>query len=222
MQEIGFEPGLGNTAGLIIETLEQLRELMQAPDHELLKGFLSKIPMIFNIVAVSPHGYFGQQGVLGKPDTGGQVVYILDQVKALEQEVMNSIKSSGVNANPKILILTRLIPNAEGTTCNKRLEKVFDTKNTYILRVPFRDGNKKVTDNWISRFEMWPYLEDFAEDSYRELLAEFGGKPDLVIGNYSDGNMVATLLSRKFKVTQCNIAHALEKCKYLIQRVVLG
>jgi len=215
LQEIGFEPGLGNTAQLIIESLEQLRELMQAPDHELLKGFLSKIPMIFNIVAVSPHGYFGQQGVLGKPDTGGQVVYILDQVRALEQELMNSIKNSGVNANPKILILTRLIPNSEGTTCNKRLEKVFDTKNTYILRVPFRDGNKKVTDNWISRFEMWPYLEDFAEDSYHELLAEFGEKPDLVIGNYSDGNMVATLLSRMFKVTQCNIAHALEKCKYL-------
>ena len=215
LQELGFEPGLGNTVGLISETLEQLRELMLAPDHELLKGFLSKIPMIFNIVAVSPHGYFGQQGVLGKPDTGGQVVYILDQVKALEREVMSSIKNSGINANPKILILTRLIPNAEGTTCNKRLEKVFDTKNTYILRVPFRDGNKKVTDNWISRFEMWPYLEDFAEDAYRELLAEFGEKPDLVIGNYSDGNMVATLLARKYKVTQCNIAHALEKCKYL-------
>lgn len=215
LQDIGFEPGLGNDAGKIVESLEQLRELMQAPDHELLKGFLSKIPMIFNIVTVSPHGYFGQQGVLGKPDTGGQVVYVLDQVKALEEEMLNSIKNSGIKANPKILILTRLIPNAEGTTCNKRLEKVFDTKNTYILRVPFRNGNRNVTDNWISRFEMWPYLEDFAEDSYRELLAEFGEKPDLVIGNYSDGNMVATLLSRKFKVTQCNIAHALEKCKYL-------
>ena len=215
LQEIGFEPGLGNTAGLIIESLEQLRELMQAPDHELLKGFLSKIPMIFNIVTVSSHGYFGQHGVLGKPDTGGQVVYILDQVKALEQAVTDSIKKAGVNAVPKILILTRLIPNAEGTTCNKRLEKVYDTKNTYILRVPFKNGNKKVTDNWISRFEMWPYLEDFAEDSYRELLSEIGEKPDLIIGNYSDGNMVATILSRKFKVTQCNIAHALEKCKYL-------
>lgn len=215
LQDIGFEPGLGNDAGKIVESLEQLRELMQAPDHELLKGFLSKIPMIFNIVTVSPHGYFGQQGVLGKPDTGGQVVYVLDQVKALEEEMLASIKNSGINANSKILILTRLIPNAEGTTCNKRLEKVFDTKNTYILRVPFRNGNRNVTDNWISRFEMWPYLEDFAEDSYRELLAEFGEKPDLVIGNYSDGNMVATLLSRKFKVTQCNIAHALEKCKYL-------
>ena len=74
---------------------------MQAPDHELLKGFLSKIPMIFNIVAVSPHGYFGQQGVLGKPDTGGQVVYILDQVKALEAGNNEFIKNSGVNAKSK-------------------------------------------------------------------------------------------------------------------------
>ena len=215
LQEIGFEPGLGNAAGLIKENLEELRELMQTPDHNLLRNFLSKIPMIFNIVAVSPHGYFGQHNVLGKPDTGGQVVYILDQVKALEKELMESVKTSGVNANPKIIILTRLIPNAEGTTCNKRLEKVFDTKNTYILRVPFREGNKNVTDNWISRFEIWPYLEDYAEDSYHELLGELGEKPDLVIGNYSDGNMVATLLAKKFKVTQCNIAHALEKCKYL-------
>lgn len=215
LQEIGFEPGLGKTAGMITESLEQLRELMQSPDHELLKGFLSKIPMIFNIVTVSPHGYFGQQGVLGKPDTGGQVVYVLDQVKALEQEMIESIINSGINAKPKILVLTRLIPNAEGTSCNKRLEKVLETKNTYILRVPFRDGNKNVTDNWISRFEIWPYLEKFAEDSYSELLAEFGQRPDLVIGNYSDGNLVATILAQKFKVTQCNIAHALEKCKYL-------
>ena len=215
LQEIGFEPGLGNTTGLISESLEQLRELMQTPDHELLKGFLSKIPMVFNIVTVSSHGYFGQQGVLGKPDTGGQVVYVLDQVKALEEEMLASLKKSGINATPKIIILTRLIPNAEGTSCNKRLEKVYDTKNTYILRVPFRNGNKRITDNWISRFEVWPYLEKFGEDAYRELLAEFGGKPDLIIGNYSDGNLVATLLSKKFNITQCNIAHALEKCKYL-------
>jgi sucrose synthase len=215
LQEIGFEPGLGNTVGKIIVTLEQLRELMQTPDHELLKNFLSKIPMIFNIVSVSPHGYFGQQDVLGKPDTGGQVVYILDQVKALEKEMTDAINNSGVNASPKIIILTRLIPNAEGTTCNKRLEKVYETKNTFILRVPFKGDNKNVTDNWISRFEIWPYLEQFAEDSWRELLAEFGERPNLVVGNYSDGNLVGTLLAKKFGVTQCNIAHALEKCKYL-------
>ena len=33
-------------------------------------------------------------------------------------------------------------------------------------------------------------------------------------GNYSDGNLVATLLSHYLNVTQCTIAHALEKTKY--------
>ena len=110
------------------------------------------------------------------------------------------------------------------------------------------------------RFDVWPYLERFTVDVEREVLAEMGGKPDLVIGNYrlggggkqgneagtcrlglyiyisppfsetpvtlmycclisvmpyrSDGNLVATLLCKQMGVTQCNIAHALEKTKY--------
>jgi hypothetical protein len=44
--------------------------------------------------------------------------------------------------------------------------------------------------------------------------AELGQKPDLIIGNYSDGNLVASLLAHRMFVTQCNIAHALEKTKY--------
>ncbi|RPI70392.1 MAG: sucrose synthase, partial [Ignavibacteriales bacterium] len=215
LQELGFEWGLGNTAGVIIESLEILDRLMHSPDHLALREFLSRIPMIFNIVIISPHGFFGQEGVLGKPDTGGQVVYILDQVKALEKAMKKSLVDSGLEADPKIIILTRLIPNSEGTKCNQRLEKVHETKNSWILRVPFRTFNKNVTDNWISRFEIWPYLETYAEDSHRELLAEFGDRPDFIIGNYSDGNMVGYMLAKKFGVTQCNIAHALEKSKYL-------
>ena len=215
LQELGFEEGLGNTAGEILSNLNHLDSLLASPDHVNLKEFMSKIPMIFNILILSPHGYFGQEGVLGKPDTGGQIVYILDQVKALEKEMISSLKKAGIDAKPKIIILTRLIPNAEGTKCNQRLEKVNDTKNVWILRVPFRSLHEENTDNWISRFEVWPYLEHFAEDSYKELMKEFGTRPDLVIGNYSDGNLVATILSKKFGVTQCNVAHALEKSKYL-------
>ncbi len=215
LQKLGFEAGLGNTAGEILNNLNQLDSLLASPDHIALREFLSNIPMIFNILIVSPHGYFGQEGVLGKPDTGGQVVYILDQVKALEKEMIQSLHKAGINAKPKIIILSRLIPNAEDTKCNERLEKVNDTKNVWILRVPFRSLHKENTDNWISRFEVWPYLERFADDSYKELMKEFGTRPDLVIGNYSDGNLVATILAKKFGVTQCNVAHALEKSKYL-------
>jgi len=62
---------------------------------------------------------------------------------------------------------------------------------------------------------VWPYLERFAGDAITELTGEFEGRPDLIIGNYSDGNLVATMMSDRLGVIQCNIAHALEKTKYL-------
>ncbi len=222
LQMMGFEAGWGNTAARVHETLGLLDELIDAPDPQTLEAFISRIPMIFNIVLVSPHGWFGQEGVLGRPDTGGQVVYVLDQAKSLEKQLQEDIHLAGLDSlgvKPKVIILTRLIPNSDGTRCNERLEKVHDTENAWILRVPFREFNPKLTQNWISRFEIWPYLETYAIDAEKELLAQFQGKPDLIVGNYSDGNLVAFLLSRKLQTTQCNIAHALEKSKYLLSNL---
>lgn len=222
LQVMGFEPGWGNTAGRVRETLEILDELIDSPDHQTLEGFVSRIPMVFKIVLVSIHGWFGQEGVLGRPDTGGQVVYILDQVKSLEKQLQEDITLAGLDVlsvKPKAIILTRLIPNSDGTLCHQRIEKVSGTDNAWILRVPFREFNPNMTQNWISRFEIWPYLETFTVDAEKELLAEMHGNPDLIIGNYSDGNLVAFLLARRMKVTQCNIAHALEKTKYLFSNL---
>ncbi|HEY9817518.1 MAG TPA: sucrose synthase [Candidatus Obscuribacterales bacterium] len=222
LQELGFEPGWGNTAGRVRETLDMLDSLIDSPDHQALETFISRIPMIFRVVLLSPHGWFGQEGVLGRPDTGGQVVYVLDQVRSIEQQLQEEISLAGLDvqsAYPKVMVLTRLLPNCEDTLCNQRLEKIHGTHNAWILRVPFREFNPKYTQNWISRFEIWPYLETFAIDAERELLAEFQGKPDLIIGNYSDGNLVSFLLARRLKVTQCIIAHALEKSKYLFSNL---
>ncbi|BCL33644.1 sucrose synthase [Nostoc sp. MS1] len=222
LQTMGFEPGWGNTASRVRETLSILDELIDSPDPQTLEAFISRIPMIFRIVLVSAHGWFGQEGVLGRPDTGGQVVYVLDQAKTLEKQLQEDVELAGLgelNVKPKVIILTRLIPNSDGTLCNQRLEKVYGTENAWILRVPLREFNPNMTQNWISRFEFWPYLETFAIDSERELLAEFQGKPDLIVGNYTDGNLVAFLLARRMKVTQCNIAHALEKSKYLFSNL---
>ncbi|WP_459806166.1 hypothetical protein, partial [Herbidospora sp. RD11066] len=60
----------------------------------------------------------------------------------------------------------------------------------------------------------WPYIETFTEDVAKEVTAELQAKPDLIIGNYSEGNLVASLLAHKLGVTQCTIAHGLEKTKY--------
>lgn len=216
LQGMGFEPGWGRTVAHMRDTFSLLTDLLEAPDPERLERFLGRIPMIFNLVILTPHGYFAQANVLGLPDTGGQVVYILDQVRALENEMRARLHEQGLDIDPQILIVTRLIPEARGTTCDQRIEEVIGARHARILRVPFRSAEGDVVPHWISRFEVWPYLERFAADVETEVLAELTARPDLIVGNYSDGNLVATLLSQSLGVTQCNIAHALEKSKYLM------
>ncbi len=215
LRPLGFEVGWGDTAARIIDTMSLLLEILEAASPTVLEAFLERVPMIFSIAILSPHGWFGQTDVLGRPDTGGQVVYILDQVRALERQMRRGLRAQGLEIEPEIVVVTRLIPEAEGTTCDQRLEPIAATRSARILRVPFRTPSGDVVPQWISRFEIWPYLERFTADAEREILAELDGRPDLVIGNYSDGNLVASLLAPRLGVTQCNIAHALEKTKYL-------
>ncbi len=213
---LGFAPGWGRTVTRIGETLQLLQDLLEAPGPRLLESFLARIPMVFNVAIMSPHGYFAQSDVMGLPDTGGQVVYILDQVRALEHEMRGRLYEQGVEYEPQILVVTRLIPESGNTTCNQRLEPISGTENARILRVPFRNPSGEVVPHWISRFEVWPYLERFALEAQREIVAELTTKPDLVIGNYSDGNLVASIVGERLGVTKCTIAHALEKTKYLL------
>ncbi|GFS35295.1 sucrose synthase 5 [Actinidia rufa] len=163
----------------------------------------------FNVVLFSVHGYFGQSDVLGLPDTGGQVVYVLDQVVAFEEELLVRIKQQGLNVKPQILVVTRL-PDAKGTKCNQVLEPIANTKHSNILRVPFRteDG---VLPQWVSRFR---HISLPRKDATDKILEVMEGKPDLIIGNYTDGNLVASLMASKLGITLGTIAHALEKTKY--------
>jgi sucrose synthase len=215
LRSLGFEPGWGRDANQMRGTMGLLLDILEAPSPQTIETFLGRVPMIFSIAILSPHGWFGQTNVLGRPDTGGQVVYILDQVRALEREMQQRLAEQGLNIEPQVIVITRLIPEAEGTMSDHRLEPIAGTCNARILRVPFRNTAGEIIQHWISRFHLWPYLERFALDAETELLAELGGRPDLIIGNYSDGNLVASLMSRRLGVSQCNIAHALEKTKYL-------
>ncbi|KAG8480900.1 hypothetical protein CXB51_025465 [Gossypium anomalum] len=203
LRGMGFERGWGDTAQRVSEMMRLLLDILHAPDPSTLATFLGRIHMVFNVVIVSPHGYFGQANVLGLPDTGGQIVYILDQVRALEKEMLLRKQEQGLDVIPKILIVTRLIPDAKGTTCNQKLERISGTNHTYILRVPFRSENG-ILHKWISRFDVWPYLETFAEDASNEIAAELQGT-----GSYN-----WQLQRRKSCRVACNIAHALEKTKY--------
>jgi sucrose synthase len=222
LQVLGFEPGWGNTVARSCETLELLNRLIDDPEPAILSAFVARVPAVFRVVLVSIHGWVGQESVLGRPETRSQVAYVLEQARSLENQLRAEIQQAGLDVldiQPQVIILTRLIPNCTGTQCYLPWEKVDGTDNGWILRVPFQEFNPAVTQNWISKFEIWPYLESFAVDAERELLTKMAGPPNLIIGNYSDGNLVASLLARRFNAIQCNIAHSLEKPKYLFSNL---
>ena len=79
-------------------------------------------------------------------------MYILDQVRALEKEMHKRIEQQGLDVVPQILVVTRLIPDAKGTSCNQRLEKINGCSNAQILRVPFKQKNGDVLQQWVSRY----------------------------------------------------------------------
>jgi sucrose synthase len=133
MRELGFEPGWGKTIERVKDTFHLLSDILEAPAPASLEEFLSRIPMIFSVVIVTPHGYFGQSNVLGLPDTGGQVVYILDQTRALEKEMHRRLEEQGIDIEPRIVVVTRQISDARGTTCDQRFEKICGTRNAVIL-----------------------------------------------------------------------------------------
>jgi len=216
---LGFAPGWGATAGRAAETMSLLIDLLEAPSATLLEEFLARVPMISRVLVLSPHGWFGQSGVLGLPDTGGQVVYILDQVRALEREMRGRLAEQGIDVEPRIVVVTRLIPDAGTTGCDERLERIDGCRSAVILRVPFREADGSVVRPFLSRFKVWPYLHRFSHEVETEATAELGGRPDLILGNYSDGNLVAALVGMRLGVTHATIAHALEKTKYLLSAV---
>ena len=216
---IGLEAGWGNTIGRCRDTLKLLERLIQCPDACNLEAFLSKIPNLFSVVSISVHGWVGQDNVLGKAETAGQVAYVLDQARALEKKLIETIELAGLkhlDINPEVVILTRLIPNCEGTQCNTKLEALKGTQFSKILRVPFRDSAHEMVQDWLSKFQVWPYLEKFADEAGTELNQLFRGrKPDLILGHYSDGNLVAYRMAKRWKTLHCSIAHSLEKTRHL-------
>ena len=217
MRSHGFEAGWGATVGKITETLKLVDQVLTSADHNRFAELLGRLPLVHSVLMVSPHGWFAQEGVLGRPDTGGQVTYVLDQARALELEINTQLANSGLEQpQARVIVLTRLLPNADGTTCNLPFEKIHGTQNAWIVRVPFRDAAGEIIPHWISRFHLWPYLEQFAMDSSQVVVTQLMGKPDFIIGHYTDGNLVAHLLAEEFGKTHCACVHALEKTKYLL------
>jgi sucrose synthase len=67
-----------------------------------------------------------------------------------------------------VIVLTRLIPEAEGTSCNQRLEPIAGTRNAAHPARALPQRRRRGDAALDLAFRIWPYLERYALDAERD------------------------------------------------------
>ncbi|MGY5858943.1 MAG: glycosyltransferase [Candidatus Thorarchaeota archaeon] len=140
---------------------------------------------IKNICMLSTHGYVDPEPQLGRTDTGGQVVYVLQLSKILAKQGMN------------VDIYTRWFDES-----SKRIENVFDENNLRIVRIPA--GPSK----FVPKEELYEYLPELA-DNMIEFIRKNELSYDLYHAHYVDAGIVAVNVAKAFDKPVFFTAHSL-------------
>lgn len=149
------------------------------------------------ILLVSVHGLIrARDPELGHdPDTGGQVLYVLELAKALAQ----AEPVAGVD------LLTRLVDDPSVSADYARPEEPIAPR-ARIVRIPF--GPRRYT----RKESLWDYLDQLV-DRYLVYARTTGRRPDLIHSHYGDAGYVAGRLSSLLGVPFIHTAHSLGRYK---------
>ena len=134
------------------------------------------------ICMLTIHGYVEPTPTLGKTDTGGQVVYVLELAKALAQR--------GI----KVDIYTRKFQN------RKAIEYI--NKNVRIIRIPC--GGK----SFIPKEKLLPHLDTFVKNMDKFIKKE-GLRYDVIHSHYWDAGYVAMKLAELWNYFFIHTFHSL-------------
>ena len=134
---------------------------------------------------LSTHGYVDPEPQLGRTDTGGQVVYVLELSKMLSKQGMN------------VDIYTRWFDKS-----SKRIENVLDDSNLRIVRIPA--GPTK----FVPKEELYEFLPELA-DNMIEFIHKNELNYDLYHAHYVDAGIVAVNVANAFDKPVFFTAHSL-------------
>lgn len=134
------------------------------------------------ILMLSVHGYVSAEPELGKPDTGGQVTFVLELAK----------RFSGLGHN--VDLVTRRFENQVES------EQVND--NFQILRIPF--GGSK----FIRKEDMHDYLGDFITNFLARIRAR-GLEYEVVNSHYWDAGWTGQRIAEELQIIHVHTPHSL-------------
>jgi len=138
------------------------------------------------ICMVNPQGYVQNPAPLGKTDTGGQTIYVLQLAKALGKK------------NIKIDILTRQFDNAI------QEEQIFP--NVKIVRIPC--GPK----TFVQKEKLYEIMPEFVEN-FMKYIEKNKKEYDLIHSHYWDGGYAGYLLAKMLDIPHVYTPHSLGKLK---------
>lgn len=146
---------------------------------------------------VSVHGLIrGHEPELGRDaDTGGQVGYVLDLVRALAE-----------NPNvDKVDLLTRKV-EASDLSSGYALDEELLSDKSRLVRL--RCGPRR----YIRKEALWPYLDEFVDRALQHFKAQ-DRLPDIIHSHYADAGYVGLQLSSMLNIPQVHTGHSLGRVK---------
>jgi mannosylfructose-phosphate synthase len=135
-----------------------------------------------NILMLSLHGYVAAEPELGKPDTGGQVVYVLELAKRFSR------------LGYRVDLVTRRFED----------QPEFDeiNNNCRVWRIPFGG------DNFIRKEDMHDYLGDFVTNCL-SLIRSRGRQYNIVYSHYWDAGWAGQKIAEELDIPHVHTPHSL-------------
>jgi mannosylfructose-phosphate synthase len=137
------------------------------------------------IAMLSTHGYFDPEPILGRTDTGGQVVYVLELAKALARQ--------GI----KVDIYTRWFNPDQA-----QIDPVPDTPDVRVIRI------KAGPWEFIPKEFIYEFLPELT-DNMETFIKEQGLEYDLYHGHYVDAGIVTVEIAKRMKKPSYFTPHSL-------------
>ena len=141
---------------------------------------------ILNILIISLHGYVAAEPELGKPDTGGQVVFVLELAKRFSRLGL------------KVDVVTRRFEDQpEVDTMNDKLR---------VWRVPF--GGTE----FIRKEDMHDHLNDFVTNVLSSVRSS-SSQYDVVYSHYWDAGWAGQKIAEELEIPHIHTPHSLGSWK---------
>ncbi len=143
------------------------------------------------ICLLNPQGHvrWKEPQIAEHPDTGGQIVYILELAKEFEK------------AGCRVDIFTRYFKDPDWPGYDREIEDY--NENLRIARI--KCGKE---DRFIRKEKLWPLIKDFSA-GVKKFYRDQGYQPDIITSHYADAGLAAGILKKDLKKPYVHTGHSL-------------